>query len=181
MKILEDADFQKYLEDNQWTIECESPLEVRHAEGSFATNYAAKVLLNELHSQYKDENVVEIETEEYETAQMKTFKKLEKVFNIMDNYIQAAWQVEKDYPVKESDEDRLSPTAYDVWKKTYNFVFDDEVSVKIRAYLTELDCKLNYYSDYSYKEDLIAFYDNVKKEVDNLTKIFCPSSNKMKM
>jgi len=37
------------LEANGWTMECESPLEIRHDEsGSFATNLAAKAVLAEL-------------------------------------------------------------------------------------------------------------------------------------
>lgn len=179
MKILENENFQKYLEDNQWVIECESPLEVRHNEGSFATNFAARVLLDELYSQYKEEN--NIVAEEDENPQLKTFEKLEKLFNIMEGYIQAAQEVEREHPATEFDDEKLSSTAYDVWKKTYKLVFNDEMSVKIRSCLDELGGELNYYSDYGYNDDVTAFYNSVKGELDNLTKIFRPNKNKMRM
>jgi hypothetical protein len=38
------------LEKSGWTIECESPLEIRHTDGSFATNNAAKIILDDLMS-----------------------------------------------------------------------------------------------------------------------------------
>lgn len=33
------------LEDNGWIIECESPFEIRHEDGSFATQQAAEIVL----------------------------------------------------------------------------------------------------------------------------------------
>jgi hypothetical protein len=36
------------LEDDGWIVECESPFEIRHTDGSFATNQAAYSVLNSL-------------------------------------------------------------------------------------------------------------------------------------
>lgn len=36
------------LEANGWTVECESPFEIRHQDGSFATGQAAKAVLAQL-------------------------------------------------------------------------------------------------------------------------------------
>ena len=36
------------LKENGWEIECESPFEIRHTDGSFATMSAAYSVLNEL-------------------------------------------------------------------------------------------------------------------------------------
>ena len=35
----------KLLADNGWTVECESPFEIRHEDGSFATLNAAEIVL----------------------------------------------------------------------------------------------------------------------------------------
>ena len=35
------------LQDAGWTVECESPLEIRHTDGSFATGQAGQLLLAE--------------------------------------------------------------------------------------------------------------------------------------
>jgi hypothetical protein len=39
---------RKLLEDNGWTVECESPLEIRHEDGSFATLNGADMVLCQL-------------------------------------------------------------------------------------------------------------------------------------
>lgn len=36
------------LEDDGWVVECESPFELRHSDGSFATGQAAYIVLNSL-------------------------------------------------------------------------------------------------------------------------------------
>jgi len=36
---------KEILEDNGWIIECESPFEIRHEDGSFATGQAANIVL----------------------------------------------------------------------------------------------------------------------------------------
>jgi hypothetical protein len=37
-------DDKKLLEKNGWTVECESPFEIRHEDGSFATGQAAMLV-----------------------------------------------------------------------------------------------------------------------------------------
>jgi hypothetical protein len=37
----------KLLKRNGWVMECESPLEVRHEDGSFATGQAAKLVIED--------------------------------------------------------------------------------------------------------------------------------------
>ena len=36
------------LKNNGWTVECESPFEIRHVDGSFATGQAAEAILDGL-------------------------------------------------------------------------------------------------------------------------------------
>tara|TARA_R110001606_G_scaffold379561_1_gene539665 strand:+ start:962 stop:1135 length:174 start_codon:yes stop_codon:yes gene_type:complete len=38
-------ELREILEDNGWIIECESPFEIRHEDGSFATGQAANIVL----------------------------------------------------------------------------------------------------------------------------------------
>lgn len=35
---------ESLMEKNGWCIECESPFEIRHEDGSFASGYAAKII-----------------------------------------------------------------------------------------------------------------------------------------
>lgn len=43
----------KLLKLNGWEIECESPFEIRHSDGSFARDQAANIVLESLHSSQK--------------------------------------------------------------------------------------------------------------------------------
>ena len=47
--------FEKWLEDNGWTVTCLSPLEISHFEGSDASGMCAKYTLDALEDEYKDE------------------------------------------------------------------------------------------------------------------------------
>lgn len=42
---------EKILEKNGWTLECESPFEIRHEDGSFATGQAARLVMERLREQ----------------------------------------------------------------------------------------------------------------------------------
>lgn len=39
---------KKLLEDNEWIVECESPFEIRFADGAFASGLAAQIVLDDL-------------------------------------------------------------------------------------------------------------------------------------
>ena len=39
---------KEILENNEWVVECESPLEIRHNDGNFATMQAAQIVLDSL-------------------------------------------------------------------------------------------------------------------------------------
>jgi len=39
---------KKILEKRGWTLECESPFEMRHKDGSFATGMAARIVMEHL-------------------------------------------------------------------------------------------------------------------------------------
>jgi hypothetical protein len=43
-----DQDTEKLLKENGWVVECFSPLEISHEDGSFASGSAAKILISQL-------------------------------------------------------------------------------------------------------------------------------------
>ena len=49
---------KELLETNGWVIECESPFEIRHEDGSFATLNAAYIVVEELRSAIMLERIV---------------------------------------------------------------------------------------------------------------------------
>lgn len=82
----------EFLEENGWTVECESPLEIRENEsGSFATGYAAKCVLESLRNE--------------QSKPKKEFRINENVLKLMDEAFDRA-----DYP--EDQEYRIEPNKY---------------------------------------------------------------------
>lgn len=53
------------LEALGWTVDCESPYEISHFEGSFASGWAARIVVDELMRNWRDEfdedEILEIE------------------------------------------------------------------------------------------------------------------------
>lgn len=177
---MHDEEFKKWLEDNNWTIECESPLEIRHDEGSFASLYAAKILLSELYSQYKEqtehtENSFEqLPTERY--PHQHAFEQLQRLFNAVDQYVQTAWSQEHtDKDRRDETDEEMSTDAYALWETTYSLVFNKNMSGKIKDCFNELNVDLDYYDpDTTYKEDVLAYYNAVKEQIETLTELIQP-------
>ena len=55
-----DEDWEAMLEGMGWTVECHSPFEIRHEDGSFASGQAAQMVLEYLkdNPDYYDEDAV---------------------------------------------------------------------------------------------------------------------------
>lgn len=45
---------EKILDQLGWIVECESPLEISHIDGSTATGWAAEIVIQELHENFED-------------------------------------------------------------------------------------------------------------------------------
>lgn len=45
---------EELLEKLGWTIECQSPLEIRDKNGNFASGFAAKIVMDELTENFND-------------------------------------------------------------------------------------------------------------------------------
>ncbi len=77
-----------FLEANGWTVECESPLEIRDNEtGSFATGYAAKCVLESLLNE-ENENTKEI------TLNQKISDAIEKAFDTAEYPASQQYRIE---------------------------------------------------------------------------------------
>jgi hypothetical protein len=78
MSIIEDR--EKALEEDGWTVECESPLEIRHKDGGFAREYAAILVKAALWEEKQDEEAIHISgnmtAEELEVIVKAFYKKL---------------------------------------------------------------------------------------------------------
>jgi hypothetical protein len=51
-----DKDDAELLKDNGWELECESPFEIRHEDGSFADRSAARCVLQTLREEYEKDS-----------------------------------------------------------------------------------------------------------------------------
>lgn len=57
MNLFMDKNREEILNSYGWEVECYSPLEIRHEDGSFATLNAAKIVINSIISEVMDGGV----------------------------------------------------------------------------------------------------------------------------
>lgn len=142
---------EPFLESLGWTVECQSPLEIRHFEGSFATGFAAKVLVDYL----KSEAAAEANTlpDDLSAAPV---TELRALFERVENLIKvAAGRPETDY---------------DRWKRCFELVFCDQCSTRIRALLNELNISFDWCDpDMSYDDDVQAYGSALMRLKDEIT------------
>lgn len=72
---------KKILKHFGWTIECQSPYEIKHEDGSFASGQAAHFVIEQLRSEYIEEQYEKLQDEyiqlKAKESTIKTFKKLD--------------------------------------------------------------------------------------------------------
>lgn len=132
---------QQILEYNGWTLECESPLEIRHAQtGSFASGLAATAVIAELRSQVPDHPA--------DSQQISDLADLAALCDLTCVIAEAAEKSEQADP----------------WKDAYSLVFSDELSGRIFAMQSELRVGFTFNDpDSSYRGDVMAFVAAVKE------------------
>lgn len=60
MLIMSKRTTEQILSEAGWEVECESPLEIRTVDGSFATGEAALIVLASLRQEAEDESALEL-------------------------------------------------------------------------------------------------------------------------
>ena len=128
-----------FLESLGWTVECQSPLEIRHTDGDFASGFAAKVLIDYLKS--------EAAAEDTTSTGFVSATPVTELFALFES-IEKLVKVAAELP--ESD--------YDRWKRCFEFVFSDQYSTRIRALLDQLNISFDWYDpDMDYEDDVRAY------------------------
>ncbi len=139
-----DHKLETFLGDLGWTIECESPLEIRHTDGSFATLQAADYLILGLKQDYNFEQP---------KTQNISIKDLIAHSENLINVVNIA---------------NLEDT-YQSWDIAYNLIFSVNGKQKIDQMLDTLNLELDYYDpDTSYKEDVLAYTNALTKFIQSM-------------
>lgn len=142
------------LESLGWTVECESPFEIRHEDGSFATQNAAKIIISDVLKEY-EETKVKVHTAEDVIAD------LEVINSYVQNIVSNALALDSE---KKQDFERGAD-----WDSVFGLVFNPETSTAAFTLLESINNPLNYYDpDTSYEEDVIAFANALKEKVASL-------------
>ena len=140
---------EQFLENLGWTVECESPLEIRHTDGSFASKNAADYVIESL----KEEHDFNEKTNLFK----KSGTRIQDLIN-HTNYLSSIVQVAQ------------LEDNYACWEVAYNLVFSDDGSKRIRQMLNELNLSFDYYDpDTSYKEDVLAYTNALSEFTTTLT------------
>jgi hypothetical protein len=139
---------QALLEQHGWTVECLSPLEIRHTDGSFATQQAAHYALEAITSA----------TEAADAPSQKTqpFAQLHELAGVV-----LSLRAIGDTARKLGDEE--------AWKTAFDLVFGDEGAGKVRALIKTLDVDLSWDDpDSSYEDDVEAYLRGVESLASRL-------------
>lgn len=150
---------EPFLESLGWTVECQSPLEIRHFDGSFATGFAAKVLVDYLKSEAGDESATGF-------VSTTPVTELRALFARVENLVKVASEL------PESD--------YDRWKRCFELVFSNQCSTRIRALLDQLNISFDWYDpDMDYEDDVRAYSNaltRLKAEIEPFLAVMPPES-----
>jgi hypothetical protein len=138
---------EKLLEAKGWRVECLSPLEIRHHDGSFATQYAADCVIDRV---VADAGIARIADacQDSETRIGSTLRAL--------NAHLAALLIIGEVAQAENNED--------AWKVAFDLLFSEMGSRTIRNLCHSLNLGFSYYDpDSSYQEDVEAFLAALKE------------------
>lgn len=95
---------EKILERFGWEIECNSPLEIRHKDGSFASGQAAHIVKWECEKEYKEQNPLIFEYKNWKgEIGIRTVQPMEIRFGATDFHQDNQWLLVA-YDVDKKDE-----------------------------------------------------------------------------
>lgn len=153
---------EKYdiLESLGWTVECESPFEIRHEDGSFATQNAAKIIMADVLKEYTQENTEKVHTIEDVIADLV----------VINDYVQTIVTNAQELDAQKKEDWQHGAD----WDSVFGLVFNEDTSTAAFAALKNINNSLDYYDpDTSYEEDVMAFANALNEKVtslQNLTK-----------
>jgi len=143
-------DDEQFLESLGWTVECQSPFEIRHTDGSFATGQAARMVL-----------LVERGDAEAEAAHLAGHKMPHDVHELVT-------LIKRVHALR--DAARTGGTD-EHWRMCYGLVFNDNCSGRIYELVRALNFTFSPESpDMGYDDDVLAFV----RAIDDLEKILEP-------
>lgn len=159
------------LEANGWTVESESPFEIRHDEtGSFATMLAAESVVEGLLANLSDGDEDDVEgtpatksQSELLEDQQEAFKQLVHLQEKATRYVATA------QATATGTGDEASAEEHEAWETAYHLVFSDEMTHRITKVLRKLDSPMAYYDpNTTYQADVCAYVTAIEEHVANL-------------
>ena len=151
------------LEANGWTVECESPFEIRHDEtGSFATNIAAHAVAADLRASLADELDADVLPP---LKQAEAFAELVQLTERAERYVATAAAV--------GPESAENTETNEAWETAYHLVFSREINHRAGELQTTLNQKLDWSDpDAGYEDDVRAYVGALSALVKRVTPFF---------
>ncbi len=148
---------EQLLESFGWEMECCSPLEIRHPDGSFATGAAAIMVIQALREEAKNPIL---------QSQMTR----EKAMDVLVATVQECDDTVDNLHSLEAE----GKQTYAEWEVFYDYLFG-QIAPRVRDALTALGTKLPSYCDpdSSYESDCLAYMEAVKSFVVVLKRVHC--------
>lgn len=167
MKII--PEFEQFIENQGWTIVCQSPLELSHEDGSFASMQAAKLALSQLNEDFLEENPEYKDVADNTTNSLEVQENMIKHLVYINNKVQDC--IKKALAQQSMDDETIKNGGYvyeaeKLWDVTFHLVFNDHISHRARQLFDELNITFEWYDpDTSYQEDVMAYADALNEKV----------------
>lgn len=130
-----------------WTLECQSPLELRHEDGSFATGQAALLVVADVCQDDASQVCVQ------ESAQLAAFVELADKVQWLTQTMESAQALTR-------GEDET------YWKEAFSLIFSERGSIRINALLDTLGVSTDWADpDSSYEADVRAYVSGMQEKL----------------
>lgn len=150
------------LEAAGWTVECESPFEIRTKDGSFATLEAAYIVLSHVRAE-TSAGAVSAETSANQTFSQLAASAIESIDDLNGAFTRAV----KAYG---HDDDHVG------WRTLFDLTFSSAPAQKLVATVHALGLTVKWHDpDGSYRDDVSAYQLGLSQLKDELSLLFPPS------
>lgn len=139
----------KRIEAQGWVVECESPLEIRHSDGSFATRNAARTIVDGILSEGAEESTLLADL-------LECIKYVARRVACTQASISA-----------QGDDDAGKRDM--AWSETYDQVFSKSCSQRIFSLFDALSMRFEWCDpDASYEDDVLAFHRALEEAIPRI-------------
>lgn len=155
----------KRIEAQGWVVECESPLEIRHSDGSFATRNAARTIVDSILSEGAEESTLL----DHLAARPLGIDESTLLADLLECIKYVARRVSCTQASISAQGDDDAGKRDMAWSETYDQVFSKSCSQRIFSLFDALSMRFEWCDpDASYEDDVLAFHRALEEAIPRI-------------